>query len=521
VLYDAGPKQVTFEDVDGDGFIEVDVAYSLEAGADFWLVDRYRWDGSRFVYSETRPRRPAALVPYDRYEEMLAAIEPLPDLEFVGKTRMIPQAIRVETQEIIEFDLDADGRPETLWTYRLDPIYKESTLAPVYELWLTILDADGRLLWQEPIQNIETLCSLSVSTTPVQLGPGSTGLLVHRMSQNNACRGGPLGRAILYGWREGRLVRLLDRMVSNSGAGRGASIFRESISLRDVDGDGWAEVLLSDRYKFFTMDGRTTVAYGRYPSYEFYWPGTLALRRDTDSSSCLPAYYMNGEQRTSIRSSWPIVFAPRLSQPLVVDGYQNDWWQVEYNVWDPLRIENDTVDLILRPSPLPAVSWDDQMLYLVTDRTGPGRTIIITLDTDLSGDSSDATLSEDDFVFVLTVPEPRPTDDEQRDVVPVRTLNSGGKQVDVQAVTVLSRARNQRILEIAIPLDQIGLNSAALVPIPGWVGGSAGGIGEREYHPRAGQAIGLAVDVSGWASSDAYLVDNPTTWNTLIFIADR
>jgi hypothetical protein len=56
VLYYAGRKGESFVDVDGDGRMGVDVAYSVEDGADTWQVDCYRWDGTRYAFSGARSR---------------------------------------------------------------------------------------------------------------------------------------------------------------------------------------------------------------------------------------------------------------------------------------------------------------------------------------------------------------------------------------------------------------------------------------------------------------------------------
>jgi hypothetical protein len=76
-------------------------------------------------------------------------------------------------------------------------------------------------------------------------------------------------------------------------------------------------------------------------------------------------------------------------------------------------------------------------------------------------------------------------------------------------------------LEVALPLEQLGLDHTELVPVPGWATSDEEPNARREYFPRTEQMVGLAVDLMDEASSDAYHMDDQITWNTLIFIADR
>jgi hypothetical protein len=115
-IHYADPKEAVAADVDGDGLYEVDIAYSLEDGAGTWRVDRYRWDGQVYDYTETYSRTAAEAVPLERYRAMAAAVEALYDLRDLSGDGEPPSEVQVLAQEV---DADGDGRPETLLAYHL------------------------------------------------------------------------------------------------------------------------------------------------------------------------------------------------------------------------------------------------------------------------------------------------------------------------------------------------------------------------------------------------------------------
>jgi hypothetical protein len=519
VLYYAGRKQASFADVDADGRIEVDVAYSLEDGADTWQVDRYRWDGTRYIYSETWSRPAAEPVSADHYQNMLEAIEPLPEF----KRDSPAERTEIQSQEIIEFDLEGDGDPEILWTYLIRPFYgtEYERIAIFGDLWLSLFDDGNRLLWQEQLHNNWDLVRLEAHIRPVRLGANSVGIVAHLLQRISGTGGHNDRWIILYEWNERALELPWQHVVehgNSTGVGHSRSA-QEAVWIQDIDGDGRVEVLLSDRIdqQMSASDPRAIRPWT--VNYVFHMPGTLGLRRSLGRTTYQAAYWLQDGQVTPIRPQGPVGLAPRLSEPISIDGEDSDWHQIEHASWWGVRFwENEYYGF----SPLPAAAWDERMLYLKVDAYNEytNRSVRVALDADLFGDFDRHHLDGDDFVVQFSFSKDTPSEQAQL-LVSSQVLRPRNATFEVQAAATLHGNGTCCSLEIAIPLEQLGLDGTELVPVPGWVTGGEEPNARREYYPRTGQMIGLALDLGDEVSSDVYRMDDPTTWNTLIFIADR
>jgi hypothetical protein len=142
------------------------------------------------------------------------------------------------------------------------------------------------------------------------------------------------------------------------------------------------------------------------------------------------------------------------------------------------------------------------------------------LDTDLLGDFECYHLEGDDFVLQLLCSEGTSSEQAQL-LVSGQVLRPPNAVSEVQAAATLHPNGTCWSLEVAIALEQLGLDHAEPVPVPGWVIGGGEPSARREYYPRAGRMMGLALASGDKVSSEVYRIDDPTAWNTLIYIADR
>jgi hypothetical protein len=142
---------------------------------------------------------------------------------------------------------------------------------------------------------------------------------------------------------------------------------------------------------------------------------------------------------------------------------------------------------------------------------------LIVLDTNLAGDLDDATLNADDVVLEVAVPALTGC----QCPLKVRFLHPSQDAGSVRVAAAPTHDGSAWTLELSIPLEALGLTGRNLVPEPGWVAGGLNPTGYREYHPRAGWVMGLAVAVDSYASNPTARLNDPTTWDTLVLMADR
>ena len=132
--------------------------------------------------------------------------------------------------------------------------------------------------------------------------------------------------------------------------------------------------------------------------------------------------------------------------------------------------------------------------------------------------SSDlATLSADDWLIELAFTAlPRCAGH-----VVARVLHPAPAATTLAAAIRPASQRTDCELELALPLADLGLAGRDLVPTPGWVAGSPSPQAQRDYRPAAGRAIGLAAGDEARPLAAPFRRDDPTTWTTLVFMADR
>jgi hypothetical protein len=510
-LYYAGPKQATFADVDGDGRWEIDVAYSLEDGATVWQVDRYRWQNVAYRYAETYTRPATEPLAPDRYRALIRALEPLPVFAPFGKGQLAVRDVQILAQQVVQADADGDGQVETLLAYLIHPRYGEVMWDrfPNGLLGLAIFGADDSLRARFPEETLEFLSNLNVTVQPVALAPNQPGLLFYRertLQGSGAIWNDDL---VLYRWDAGVWRQAWQGLIAGGGAqGAGQSgRVADAAWLEDVDGDAQAELLFHRTVRQLATGPAAPLPSRWTQNYTLALPGAVALR--FDGTTYTPAYLVTARGQTRIRPRQPLFYAPRLSQPVVLDGDPSDWEQIEYHRQLTFAVGGSSPSLL-------RVAWDDLNLYLAAPVTAD-RAVLIALDTDLAGDFSSAALDADDWLLELVFPVvPRCAGP-----VTAHVLHPPQAAIDVRAAIRPAPQHTDCELELAIPLATLGLDGRSLVRTPGWVAGSPDPQAGRDYRPTAGRVMGLAAGDETRPLTAPFRRDDPTTWTTLVFMADR
>jgi hypothetical protein len=510
-LYYAGPKQAAFADVDGDGRWEVDVAYSQEDGAMVWQVDRYHWQNAAYRYAETYTRPAADPLSPDRYRALLRALEPRPIFPPFGKGQLTVRSVQIQAQQVVEADVDGDGQVETLLAYLIHPFYGEDMWDrfPNGRLGLAIFGADDALRVRFPEESLEFLDSLKVAVQPVTLAPDQPGLLFYRERTLQGSGAFWNDDLVLYRWEAGIWQQAWQGLIA-AGGGQGAwhsGRVSHAAWLADIDGNAQAELLLQGTARQTALEPYAPTPPPWARNYTLALPA-VALR--FDGATYAPAYLVTAGAPLRIRPREPLFFAPRLSRPLVLDGDPRDWEQIEYRDQLAFSAGGSADPTLLR------VAWDDLNLYLAAP-VAADRAVLIALDTDLAGDFGDTTLNADDWLIELAFPAtPRCAGP-----VVARVLHSAHTLRAVAAAIRPAPLRTDCELELALPLAALRLAGRDLVPAPGWVAGSPNPQAQRDYRPAGGRAIGLAVGDEARPLAAPFRRDDPTTWTTLVFMADR
>ncbi len=448
----------------------------------------------------------------DRYQAFVQALGPFPDFPAQPKTGELPSRAEVQTIDLLTADVNQDGQEENLWVYLIRPYYLNWPGYPVQGyLGLALFDRENHLLWLSRSAGQEKYLSegvLRVTLETVALG-SQVGVLYSEYTlttANGAYRG---QRDTLYQWNHGGMEAIWQGTI-HSGGHQGAGLsggLWAPIEFRDVDASGWPELLQQHAVTVVNFDDRP---HSRH--YQLYLPGALAFR--WNGESFLPAYLVQDDQLTAVRPHLPLYLAPRLSVPITLDGNDEDWWQIEYRK-DTALLFNNWHGAI----PSFDVAWDTQYLYVTRSNLGTG-SFSFALDTDLAGDLETNSLNQDDFVWSVAVSHSQDCRVTVSVLGPYPTNPSAGSYRVASARQPY--AYQPCTVELAIPLDSLGLAAEDLVDGIGWVSGSLDPYDSRGYHPRAGQAIGFAMEAPEQEHSCCpYDWADPTTWSTLVFTADR
>ncbi len=522
VLFYAGPKQATLTDVDGDGVWEVDIAYSREDGAATWQVDRYRWDGSAYVYTTTLAQPAREPVPPSLYSRWVEQLMPLYKFPVWGKARLPVQRVLILAYEVRHVDINEDGDREWLLAYLAYPVYgsPDADRSPNGKVGLAVFDATGRLRWSSAgldvydlftdgwlarvemglALNRETKGALEIAHTVLTIFEGSGAYTT--------------AGTVVYRAEGDQLQPVWSSPVATSGQMGAGESGRDGYTLwpEDVDQDGKSEWLVSRVTGRLSLSSPNPVT---WVNYSVFWPGAVAYA--WSDTSYRPAFFTDGERRVPIRPSEAIFLVPRLPQPVRVDGLTDEWRQLEYGGKEPAIIWPLGVT-----SPLvPQLGWFEGWLYAHLSVPSTGGKLFVAVDADLEADFSRAALDKDDTVLVVHLP-PDPTCRARGKAAVFHPNWQTAEEVQV-GVTPLETLGNELCrVELGIPLALFGLADEPTPSDGGYVLGGPLPSDRRTYFLRAGQVVGGAVwstsPGEGRADGKPFDESDPRTWGTWIFV---
>lgn len=419
--------------------------------------------------------------------------------------------------DALQLDWDKDGQTETALLYSLGKF-------PVLGFGLAILREEQVLAIAPDWFSGELADHFLIRAVPI--APDKTALFVQLLTYTSGSGAYPRIYQRMYLLRNEQLQTIWQ--WGYSGGGRA----------------GWNNSRANfERIRFLRLSGQPEydlllarvssewAAFDNPANYLFYsvrLPGELLFSWDDPSQTYRLTHFYDGARLQPIRPVDFIVHAPRIHQPLTLDG-RFDWYQVEYSSlldgygWGNWRRSPGVYDIF--------AAFDDSYLYLNIE-TNQKTSLYIGLDTDLTGDGENPTLNEDDLLFEITLSQSEPPNCRLAQASLVWP-----RQSPIEAVS-----RPQEYwdafcsLELRIPLAWLRLK-LPLVSYPGYAlrpqtnansYAPYSGAVFTEYYPAVGQLIGFAIIGENQAAESINPVNflpfqprNPLTWGTLLFIADR
>ncbi|GAB4460056.1 MAG: hypothetical protein Kow0070_15770 [Anaerolineales bacterium] len=270
---------------------------------------------------------------------------------------------------------------------------------------------------------------------------------------------------------------------------------------------------------------------GNYLFYSVSLPGELLFSWNETAQTYQLTHFYDGARLRQIRPADFFVHAARVNRPLKMDGSLYDWYRVEYigaldgyglGTWG----RSPGVYKI-------QAAFDDSYLYLAAVTNQKTR-LWLGFDTNLAGDFENQTLDKDDLLFEMALSQEEP---------PACRLTEASlvwpRRAKIEAA--IRPWENWDAfcnIELRIPLEWLGLKTP-LVPQSGYAlrpllhpkyDRPYANNAFTEYHPSAGTLIGFAVIGENEAARERnplivnffpFEPRNPTTWGTLLFIADR
>lgn len=429
--------------------------------------------------------------------------------------------------DALEFDWDGDGQTEMALLYSLgQPAFMQFGVA--------LIRADRVIALASHFEEGEYAEYFQVRAIPVS--NDKTFLLTQLLTTTSGSGIYPRIYQRMYEFRNGQLKTIWNWQYSGGGRVGWANSWGvfERIRFLHLSGQPERDLLLSrvsSEWADFSgwYDAENI---GNYLFYSVSLPGELVFSWNEPAREYQLTHFYDGVHLQRIRPANFFVHAARVNRSLVLDGSLYDWYQVEYirslrgygrGNWGRLPGVYET-----------QAAFDDLFLYLAF-RTNPKNRIWLGLDTDLMGDFESDTLNHDDLLFHVEL--------NQENASSCQLTKTALVWPRFASIEVASQPSPEWdtvcIVELRIPLEWLRLKQP-LISTTGYA------LRPRlhpeydspylernvftEYYPSAGTLIGFAVIGESAIEPQQnhpqltflpFEPGNPTTWGTLLFIADR
>ncbi|GAB4444484.1 MAG: hypothetical protein OHK0041_00800 [Anaerolineales bacterium] len=431
-----------------------------------------------------------------------------------------------DIMDALELDWDKDGQTETALLYSLgrSPFIRFSAAIVRGE---EVIALAPELLTGEYVEHF-FLRAIPLSTDKIALfvqlltTTSGSGAYLH-MNQR------------MYLLRDDRLQTIWRWEYAGGGRAGWANAWGNSERIRFLHLSGQPELdLLLSRASSEWADFSGWERNGNPGNYLFHsvaLPGELLFSWNETTQTYQLTHFYDGAHLRQIRPADFLVHAARVNHPLQMDGSLYDWYQVEYigaldgyglGTWG----RSPGVYKI-------QAAFDDSYLYF-TAVTDQKNRLWLGFDTDLTGDFKNQTLDTDDLLFEIALSQEEP---------PACRLSEASlvwpRRAKIEAaIRPWENWDTFCNIELRIPLEWLGLKTP-LVPQSGYAlrpllhpkyDELYANNAFTEYHPSAGMLIGFAVIGENEAAMGRNPLNvhflpleprNPTSWGTLLFIADR
>ncbi len=432
----------------------------------------------------------------------------------------------VDIWDALELDWDRDGQTETALLFSLGR-------SPFIRLGVAIVRGEEVIALAPELLEGEYAKHFFLRAVP--LSPDKISLFVQLLTTTIGSGVYPRIHQRMYLLRNDRLQAIWRWEYAGGGRVGWANAWAafERIRLLHLSGQPELDLLLS-RTSTEWADFSGWEKAGNPENYLFHsvaLPGELLFSWNETTQTYQITHFYDEASFRRIRPADFFVHAARVNRPLQMDGSLYDWYQVEYigaldgyglGTWgrSPGVYEIQA-------------AFDASSLYLAF-QTNQHTRVWLGFDTDLAGDFENQTLDKDDLLLEIML--------SQEDSSACRLTEASlvwPRRANIEAaIRPWEKWDAFCNIELRIPLEWLGLKTP-LVPQPGYA------LRPRlhpeydrlyinnfftEYYPSPGALIGFAVIGENKAAKEQnplkdnflpFEPRNPTTWGTLLFIADR
>lgn len=438
------------------------------------------------------------------------------------KTELLGEQIssshKIYLTQAIATDLDHDGISEISLSYLIQSNGNMSSLI----IGSGIAIQEGNIFFILPPKETEGFTHENI-LIPVKISKNITGLLSHITMVSGGSGIYPQIYRELFLWQDQTLKSVWKMYYFGGGRG-GASnenFQNKKVSFSYLTGQPYKDIILSKEAKGhdFPMGYRGSRP-ENYTLYRVSFPGDLVFSWTGNRYEL--THYKNDNDLIKIHNNGIIGYSPYvISSLLEYPDFSHARNQIEY--YDEIG-----VGVPGRNMRGALIAWDENNLYariIVRPDKAENHplTISMGLDTDLEYDFEQEFLNDDDFLFKTKVFNPGSCDS----MVAKTQMIYPRTNTIYTTVSPSSNPQYYCYVDIRIPLDRVNLESLRekksgyILKYPLFSEENL-----HLYYPNLIKAIGFAIfsnSEARYASQALFTFDknNPTTWGTLIFMADR